>query len=1160
MSYEEPGIKVIQQLQAAAANIQEAAQVLTIAGPLYEVFEDQLHSQAYDALSGAGAQTFTWPGKKTTSIVDLAGVRKSIAEVDSQLVEYAQYPLTWRLRDPSTSQVFDIDPLIDVNTISQTGFKIVEGAGAAVARSAGAVASAAKNRELHLETGGLVTAGVVADDRILVNSVPGSVTVVQDDNVAFLPDGRDLTVKTAVSAGAVSLIGTEVSTLATLPTSGQLLVGAGETLELVDYTGVPTGNGTAEVTFTVDPLIFDHAVDEDIKVVVKDAPALARTDGDLAAASGYVTSAAGGLTGREGSRVVLWVENDLATDGAIVIPVVATGSMIALAKAALANNDRFTLGDGVNPAITFEFKTSGGFVPVSGRVTVDISGATDAASVAVIMRSSINTASPLAITAAGASATVSLTNDVGGLMGNVDITEVLFAGTLTPVGMLGGLDGNVHGVQPGSLVASYAQVGAKLTIWSQEAAEGMTALGTGTVATSVYTDVGTPFAATDVGRFVHLTISATPYIARIIGFTSNKIVTLSPGVPNGASTAGYMYGQQVRNILAVDATTGDITVDGTALTATHGSVPLVLHRPIYRDLVIDTANTDTKMRYSGSAVVSDTEGYFKTPFDVYDADVTHEIFPDYELLVTYRALDISSVNATLGVYQSSDLTALSTVSPSNPLLWAAQSALTAMGTTDTLVLLMPIDLYAGEDPKTGYPQDQNEALGYLNALEILERNDAVYFMVPLTRNATVRDAFVAHVLAQSDPGCKGERICYLTYDLPLGALESTTGIVAPGLEGGNKKITDTGQDFLSQHHLIPGNAVVITKPAIFAGDYVVGVGTTEDELVLEGDNWLQSGGVFTDAAKEFTVTDGDFDAVSSELASATIAAFKDVEVGDYLLKGTSTRRITAIKSAYQVLEYAGVALTGTAQTVSILRTHVGVEYYAQPYGKDVQATVLKTIAQGRGSRRVCNVWPDVTEQVTGTDSQGNEVREMLQSWFAAAAEAGRDAIIPPQRASTGAALGGFTGLEHSSTYFKKSQLNTIAGGGWAILDQRVVGGPVIMRHLLTTDMSTVKTQELAFTKNVDNMAKVKRASMEPLLNDDNGRINITKDFLTTLAVPAQAIFEQFVGKEQLVKTEEAPPYTILSIRQDPTAPDTILEDVELNVPLPANKVTVTFVI
>jgi hypothetical protein len=1038
MAYEEPGIKVIQQLQAEAANIQEAAQVLTIVGPLYEVFEDQLHSQAYDALSGAGAQTFTWPGKKTTSIVDLAGVRKSIAEVDSQLVEYADYPLTWRLRDPSTSQVFDIDPLTDVNTITQTGFKIVEGTSAAVARSAGAVASAAKNREMHLETGGLVTAGVVAGDRILVNSVPGSVTVVQDDNVAFLPDGRDLTVKTAVSAGATSIVGIEVSTLATLPLTGQLLVGSGETLELVDYTGVPTGNGTAEVTFTVDALIFDHAVDEDIKVVVKDAAALARTDGDLAAASGYVSSAAGGLTGREGSRVVLWVENDLATDGA----------------------------------------------------------------------------------------TTAASNEI----------------------------------QAGSLAASYANVGAKLTIWSEEAAEGMTALGTGTVASSVYTDVGTPFAATDVGRYINLTISAVPYIARIIGFTSTAVVTLSPGVPNGSTSAGFMYGQQVRNILAVDATTGDITVDGTALTGTNSNVPLVLHRPIYRDLVVDTANTDTKMRYSGSAVISDTEGYFKTPFDVYDADIAYEIFPAYELLVTYRALDISSVNLELGVYQASDLTALATVSPANPLLWAAQSALTAMGTTDTLVLLMPIDLYAGEDPKTGYPEDQNESLGYLNALEILERNDGVYYMVPLTRNSTVRDAFVAHVLAQSDPGCKGERICYLTYNLPMGALESTTGIIAPGLEGGNKKITDAGQDFLSQHHLIPGNAVVIVKPALFAGEYVVAAGTTEDELVLEGDNWLQSGGAFTDEAKEFTITNADFDAVSGEVASVTVNAFKDVEVGDYLLKGTSTRRITAIKSAYQVLEYAGIPLTGTAQTMSILRTHVGVEYYAQPYSKDQQATVLKTIAQSRGSRRVCNIWPDATEQVTGTDSQGNEVREMLKSWFAAAAEAGRDAVIPPQRASTGAALGGITGLEHSNTYFKKSQLNTIAGGGWAILEQRVVGGSVLMRHLLTTDMSTVKTQELAFTKNVDNMAKVKRASMEPLLNDDKGRINITKDFLTTLAVPAQAIFEQFVAKEQLVQTEEAPPYTILSIRQDTTAKDTILEDVELNVPLPANKVTVTFVI
>ena len=92
MAYEEPGVKVIQQLTLAAANIAEATQAVTLVGELYELFESQ-NAGKYDAVSGAGAQSFSWPGKASTSIVDLAGVRKATAEPDSQLQEFAEFPL-----------------------------------------------------------------------------------------------------------------------------------------------------------------------------------------------------------------------------------------------------------------------------------------------------------------------------------------------------------------------------------------------------------------------------------------------------------------------------------------------------------------------------------------------------------------------------------------------------------------------------------------------------------------------------------------------------------------------------------------------------------------------------------------------------------------------------------------------------------------------------------------------------------------------------------------------------------------------------------------------------------------------------------------------------------------------------------------------------------
>jgi hypothetical protein len=121
----------------------------------------------------------------------------------------------------------------------------------------------------------------------------------------------------------------------------------------------------------------------------------------------------------------------------------AAGSLTAVAKAApLTDGDNFTLNDGVNPATVFEFQVTGGFVPVPGRVAIDIQALATAIDIANAMRTAITGATLLAITPdAPGAALINLINDAVGTAGNVTITESIFAGpgvTLTPVGMLGG--------------------------------------------------------------------------------------------------------------------------------------------------------------------------------------------------------------------------------------------------------------------------------------------------------------------------------------------------------------------------------------------------------------------------------------------------------------------------------------------------------------------------------------------------------------------------------------------------------------------------------------------------------------------------------------------------------------------------------------------------
>lgn len=1055
MPYEEPGVQVIQQLQAAAANVQDATQALTLVGELYEVFEDQAATLRYDAVTGAGVQAFSWPSKKATSVVDLQGVRKDIAEVDSQLNENAPFPLGFKLRDPSTQATVVIDPLTDVTAISQSTFSVVEGSSAATARASGTDASSAVNRSFHIEAAGLLAAGLVTGDRVRLTNgtfdVIGDAVSVSDDTVTFTPDGHDMTIDTAVAATDTTVVASvPAGEAVTLPASGRLFLGSGSTFEIVQYDSVAVVGD--QHTFTLNAqteAAFAHAVGEAVAVEVLDVAATTLSDVDLASTSGFLDSATGGLTGAEGSRVTFWVEEEQANDA----------------------------------------------------------------------------------TAAGTSVVLDY----------------------------------------GSLAVTAADVGKRVALWSDAVADGATNTGGGTISTDVTTGdtftvgAGTPFVTgQDEGKLIEL----DGVIHRITAVDSTTAVKITPAGAVGAVTDSNLLAQVNREIMSVNTTAGTLTVDGADLNAVT-NVPVVLLRPVRRQLVTDTANTDNSMRYSGSAISSDTGFLAQMRVELRNADLTYEVFPAYELLVTFRALDIDSVDQELVVYQASDLSGLGGTESSNPLVWAANNALNAMGTTDQPVILLPVNLYpnAVSGSETGYPEDRDEAVGYSEALGILALNSAAYFLVPLTRNTTVRDAFVAHIDAMSEPEEKNERCCFLTYALPMGGFESVTGGIEPGLEAGNKKLLDPGQNLLSGAQITVGDEVVITAPAAYAGTYTVGVGSTEDELVLTGNNWLQTAvnGTFDATALEFTDEAADT-STPGEVLSATANQFKDVQAGDFIVHNGETRRVVSVGAnggtAYGRIVYSGGNLStlAAAQTVSILRSSSDVEYYAKPLTKDQQASALATISSTRANRRVVHLWPDQTQQITGTDDSGNEVRTFVPSYFAAAAEAGRLSVLPPQRSSTGAALPGFTDLRHANKYFNRAQLNVIAGGGWSILEQRTAGAAVVMRHLLTTDLSTVKTQELSFTKNVDNMAKRTRAAMEPLLNDDNGRVNISDDFLAGLAFPFRGIFEQFVSDDQLVKTSAAEPFVILSIEQDPNNPDTILATVELNVPLPANKVKVTFVI
>lgn len=66
-----------------------------------------------------------------------------------------------------------------------------------------------------------------------------------------------------------------------------------------------------------------------------------------------------------------------------------TGTITCVAKASMADTDFMTINDGINAAVLYEFDTVGDGA-TGGRVRVNISAATTAASVAALLKTAIN--------------------------------------------------------------------------------------------------------------------------------------------------------------------------------------------------------------------------------------------------------------------------------------------------------------------------------------------------------------------------------------------------------------------------------------------------------------------------------------------------------------------------------------------------------------------------------------------------------------------------------------------------------------------------------------------------------------------------------------------------------------------------------------------------
>jgi hypothetical protein len=142
------------------------------------------------------------------------------------------------------------------------------------------------------------------------------------------------------------------------------------------------------------------------------------------------------LTGGSGGALA----GDVALTGGVPDGgVAATGSITTIAVASLVDGEDFTIDDGVNPAVTFEFDDDASVTETDTLRQVDISAITTADQVRDAIVTAITNTPLFDVTASnGGAATVSLVNDRSGTAGNVSITENVTNAGFIVAGMSGG--------------------------------------------------------------------------------------------------------------------------------------------------------------------------------------------------------------------------------------------------------------------------------------------------------------------------------------------------------------------------------------------------------------------------------------------------------------------------------------------------------------------------------------------------------------------------------------------------------------------------------------------------------------------------------------------------------------------------------------------------
>lgn len=384
---------------------------------------------------------------------------------------------------------------------------------------------------------------------------------------------------------------------------------------------------------------------------------------------------------------------------------------------------------------------------------------------------------------------------------------------------------------------------------------------------------------------------------------------------------------------------------------------------------------------------------------------------------------------------------------------------------------------------------------YVASFEFLESKD-VYAIVPLTHSGDVGQIAEIHVDAMSEPDQAMERYVLLNPSRPT--RQSATLVASSPLANVVGAPTDVVQTGIA-------NLQALLAAAGMPGPTF----TIDDEVYLELEDDTNKYLVLSVSGGAVTINDGPF--VGDENADDF---YFDAAGGDVFADAIVDRPCT--------IKIRGAALAN----------------------RDEEASAYADIARGYANRRVVVTAPDSAKATI------DGLETVVDGFYLNCAVAGMRSARDPQQPLSNEVVAGFTGVIGSQDRYSERQLKIMSGGGLWVYQQDSESGPVVIRHQLTSDMSTVEKREDNIRTALDFAAKFIRTG----LRNFAGRFVLNTNVTDAVSITITGLGAFLVRAGVFLKFE------VSALRQSTTDPTKIEIDCTVRAPYPLNDISITLVV